>query len=63
MRASPLLIEILDSTDGKVFATITPQEFQGFMCRDRVFLSELIKMFNAGKAAAGEPERVRQVLA
>ena len=63
MKRTPLEIRVL--FDGEQIGTITPDEFResvepGFP--SRLFLSELVRQFNAAKAHRGEPERVEIAL-
>lgn len=64
MKREPLEIRVL--FDGEQIGTLTPTEFRdavsGSGFGSRLFLDELVRQFNASKAARGEPERVEVAL-
>lgn len=61
-KATGILIEVSNSNTGVVTGRITCEQFREFMDVRSAFIAELVKQFNDGKAACGEPERVREVI-
>lgn len=61
-KATGIMIEVSDSRTGTVTGRITCEQFRTFMGVRNAFIAALVKQFNDGKAACGEPERVREVI-
>ena len=56
---NPTLIQI--TSNGTVTGTVTTKEFREYMNMSG-FTAALVKTFNEGKAACGEPERAREII-
>ncbi len=61
-KATDIMIRVTDSGKDEVIGHITCEQFRKFMNDRTSFIPALIKRFNDGKVACGEPERVEQVL-
>jgi hypothetical protein len=56
---NPTLIQI--TSNGTVIGTVTTKEFREYMNMNG-FTAALVKTFNEGKAACGEPERAHEII-